>query len=241
MDVKEVKQMIRASVWERLEAEGAARFPKPIAGRIPNFLGAEAAAKRIVELESFKRARVVKVNPDSPQRPIREAVIRSGRTLVVPTPRLKDGFLLIRPGSVPDRYARKASSIGGAAQLGEQVELSAIPKIELLVVGSVAVSPDGARLGKGHGYGEIEYGILRQLGCVDECTPIASTVHELQIVRGIPVEEHDVPVDVIATPTRSIETHTEFRRPRGIIWERVTPQMMDEMPVLKSIKEGRGR
>jgi hypothetical protein len=44
------------------------------------------------------------------------------------------------------------------------------------VVGSSCVSPNGSRLGKGEGFAEVEYGILRLLGVVDENTPIVTTV-----------------------------------------------------------------
>ena len=53
-----------------------------------------------------------------------------------------------------------------------------IPKIELAVVGSVAVAKDGGRIGKGEGYSEMEYAILHELGLVSESVPIITTVHE---------------------------------------------------------------
>ena len=38
------KSAARQWVWDRLSAEGVARFPFPPHGRIPNFAGAEVAA-----------------------------------------------------------------------------------------------------------------------------------------------------------------------------------------------------
>jgi 5-formyltetrahydrofolate cyclo-ligase len=38
------KSAARQWVWDRLHAEGVARFPFPPHGRIPNFAGAEVAA-----------------------------------------------------------------------------------------------------------------------------------------------------------------------------------------------------
>lgn len=221
----------------RLEEDGFARFPKPIVGRIPNFVGAEAAANKLIELTIFKEAERVKVNPDSPQRPVRHAVIRSGKILLTPTPRLRNGFLLLQPGSIPLSAIRKASTIGGAGQYGKSVSLFQMPDIDLVVLGSVAVSPDGARLGKGHGYGEIEFGILKELNLISERAKIVTTVHEAQIVNKIPIEEHDVPVDFIVTPKRVLETKTPYPRPPGIIWNKITSKMLEEMPVLKELKE----
>ncbi|MEM2840778.1 MAG: 5-formyltetrahydrofolate cyclo-ligase, partial [Candidatus Bathyarchaeia archaeon] len=88
------------SVWRLMEENNVARPPRPVYGRIPNFEGAEKAAERVLELDEFAKADTVKVNPDSPQRPLRELVLKAGKNLLTPTPRLKHGFLLIKPGKV---------------------------------------------------------------------------------------------------------------------------------------------
>jgi len=54
----------------QVSAEGVARFPFPPHGRIPNFAGAEVAAARLLNIEPWKSATAIKVNPDSPQRPL---------------------------------------------------------------------------------------------------------------------------------------------------------------------------
>lgn len=56
-----------------------------------------------------------------------------------------------------------------------------MPKVDLVVVATVAVSMDGARLGKGKGYGDLEYGILRHIGAVTDATPVATVVHDVQV------------------------------------------------------------
>lgn len=39
-----------------------------------------------------------------------------------------------------------------------------LPRVDLVIIGSVAVNPrSGRRLGKSHGYAEIEWGILTAL------------------------------------------------------------------------------
>ncbi|MEM2935977.1 MAG: 5-formyltetrahydrofolate cyclo-ligase, partial [Candidatus Bathyarchaeia archaeon] len=95
------KGRIRERIWKLLEDKEIARFPKPVYGRIPNFLGAEEAARRLTALPEFQKAKVVKVNPDSPQNPVREAVLSSGKVLIMPTPRLKAGFLVLDPKTIP--------------------------------------------------------------------------------------------------------------------------------------------
>src|SRR5436305_6980965 len=90
------KSAARQWVWDRLVAEGEARFPFPPHGRIPNFAGAEVAAARLFNIEPWKSATAIKVNPDSPQRPLRAEALRRGITVFVPTPRLRGAFKKLR-------------------------------------------------------------------------------------------------------------------------------------------------
>ncbi|MBO3803825.1 MAG: 5-formyltetrahydrofolate cyclo-ligase, partial [Candidatus Brockarchaeota archaeon] len=205
----------------------------------PNFEGAETAARTLSRLREFQSAEVVKVNPDSPQKHVREAALRQGRRLIVPTPRLAKGFLLLEPNMIPRNSIGKASTIRGAFTYGRKIALEELPEVDLVVAGSVAVTPEGARVGKGGGYSEMEYGILRELKLAGEGTPIATTVHDVQVVDEIPVEEHDFLVDLVVTPTRTIRTNRTRSQPKGIIWEEITPRMLEEMPVLKELKKRR--
>jgi len=231
------KQKIREHVWSLLEENGVATFPKPIVGRIPNFEGAEKAAERLRTLSVFENANVVKVNPDAPQRSVRENVLKQRKMLLVPTPRLRKGFLRMDPSENSRINVALAATIKGSWRYGEPVNLNELPKVDLIVAGSVAVSRSGVRAGKGGGYSEIEYGILRELGLADENTPIVTTVHDLQIVDAVPADEHDLSVDVIVTPTQVIDTFRERPRPRGILWDRVTDRMLEEIPVLKALAD----
>jgi len=186
-------------------------------------------------LPIFADARVVKVNPDAPQKPVREHVLRQGKTLLVPTPRLRNGFLLINRSERLGMDFGYATTIGGASKYGRPVGLSDLPKVDLIVAGSVAVSRSGARVGKGGGYSEIEYGILRELQLVDDETPIMTTVHELQIVDEVPASKHDLRVDKIVTPAIIIDIDGKRPRPRGIYWDKVSDQMLREIPLLKDL------
>src|SRR5947199_4193943 len=54
-----------------------------------------------VNIEPWKSATAIKVNPDSPQRPLRAEALRRGITVFVPTPRLRDGFEKLDPRRIP--------------------------------------------------------------------------------------------------------------------------------------------
>jgi 5-formyltetrahydrofolate cyclo-ligase len=235
------KDALRHRVWTQLERQGIARFPRPVYGRIPNFEGAEDAARRLAGEPEFQSARVLKVNPDAPQRPVRYQALLDGRRVVMPTPRLRGGFVLLDPSRIPAGLRRTAASLRGAFQHGRPLALGDLPPPDLIVVGSVAVAPTGARVGKGEGYSELEFAVLAELGLVRPHTPIATTVHDVQVVDPFEVEPFDVPVDLIATPTRVLRTRTHLPRPPGILWELVTEEMLDEMPVLRELYRRRGK
>ena len=235
---REEKARIRERIWRLLEERGVAAFPRPVYGRIPNFVGAERAAERLFETPEWRRARVVKVNPDAPQRPVRLRALQEGKLLIMATPRMREGFLLLDPRLIPPRFYREASTIRGAFRWGRRLSLDELSKlrIDLIVTGSVAVDRSGGRLGKGEGYAELEYAVLRELGAVDESTPVATTVHDLQLVDRVPRDEYDLTVDIIATPSRLYRIEPRPPKPRGIIWEKLPEEKLREIPLLRELQ-----
>lgn len=228
------KQELRERVWDELEASGDARFPFPPHGRIPNFAGADDAADRLRELPEWRDADAVKANPDSPQRPVRRLALEAGKTVYMAVPRLRDEkcFLELDPDRIDD-YDH-ATTLGGSSELGRQVSPDAVDSVDLIVTGCVAVTADGARIGKGEGYSDLEFAVLRELGLVDDTTPIVTTVHDLQLVDAtVSVEPHDIPLDVIATPTQLLRTDTDYEKPAGIIWDDLSDDRIEEIPVLQ--------
>ena len=197
--LKTEKEKLREKIWKLMEDLGIARFPLPIKGRIPNFEGSEKAAGLVRELEEWRRARIVFANPDSPQRKIREFALRDGKILVMASPKLKQGYLLIKPEKVKGRE-KFASTIKGAFKFGEKVK--ELPKPDLIVTGCVAVDKNTFyRLGKGGGYGDREIKTLKEkFGEIS----VLTTIHEVQLVEKVPVEKHDTKVDIVVTPTKVI-------------------------------------
>lgn len=218
-DVKTIKQRIREKVWRLLEEKDVAMFPKPVYGRIPNFKGAEQAAQKILALKEWEVAQVVKSNPDSPQYFVRRAALEQGKILLMATPRLRNGFLIIDPRGIASSKSYEAATIKGAFKYGKKVQLEEIPSVDLIVTGCVAVDSRGGRLGKGGGYSELEYAILKELGVITGSTPIVTTIHDLQFVDQIPLEPHDYTLDYASTPTRLVRFESERVRPKGIYWD----------------------
>jgi len=240
---KRLKDEVRKRIWRLMEEKNIARFPRPVYGRIPNFVGAKEAALRLTRLPLWRRAHIVKVNPDSPQKWVRLMALREGKMLLMATPRLREGFILLDPGRIPSHLYEKAATIRGAFQLGRLIgidELKQLGGIDLIVTGSVAVDKHGHRIGKGEGYAELEYAILRELGLVDQDTPIVTTVHDIQVVESLPREPYDLVVDYIVTPSRVIKTVAYDEKPPGIIWELLPCEKLREIPILRDLARKRG-
>ena len=178
--------------------------------------------------------KTIKVNPDSPQRWVRKLALERGITVITPTPRLKGAFRRLDPAKIPREYFAEAATLKRGGKWGEDLALEELPKIDLVVMGSVAVTRDGRRVGKGHGYADLEYGILRELG--NPPVPVVTTVHPLQLLGGFPTEVHDLPVSLIATPDEVIEVKHPPAPPEGIDWSLLPEQALEEMPVLAELR-----
>lgn len=231
------KEQIRDLAWSALRDAGAARFPG-VEGRIPNFVGAEDAARRLADTEEWKSAHVLKCNPDSPQLPVRKQALEEGKTVYMAVPKLADPDPFWRLD--PDELAVKpheAASIKGASRHGRPVALEDMEKIDLIVCGCVAAERSGARLGKGGGYSDLEFAIATEAGLVDRATLIATTLHPAQILEEgtIPVTDHDFPLDLIVSPDELIRTETRLSRPSGIIEEQLDQSKREGIPALRRL------
>jgi 5-formyltetrahydrofolate cyclo-ligase len=229
-------------VWQSLDRPGVARFPKP-ANRIPNFVGAEAAARRLADTDEWRAAATVKANPDSPQWPVRTRALQDGKVVYMAVPRLAeaDPFCLLDPERLADD-PRTASSIKGAGRSARTVGLDELEPVDLVVTGCVAVDERGARLGKGGGFSDLELALAAEAGLVDARTIVVTTVHDQQVVPAgaVPTTDHDIHVDVIVTP----ESVVRCARPRGwrlpaIRWDELTDEKVAAIPLLARARAAR--
>ncbi len=230
------KAEARARVWREMEMRGVARFPGA-SGRIPNFVGAERAALHLQGLRIWREARAVKINPDAPQLPVRRMALREGKVVYMAVPRLRslECFLELDPARL-GKQALQAASIRGAERLGRPVGIEDLPPIDLIVCGAVAVNARGARVGKGGGFSDLEYGLLAEAGRVGAGTPIVTTVHPVQILpEAIEMRPYDIAVDVVVTPDGVMTLRPTFPRPRGLYREALAPDKIAEVPVIGQV------
>ncbi|MGH9168877.1 MAG: 5-formyltetrahydrofolate cyclo-ligase [Acidimicrobiia bacterium] len=236
-----LKQALREEVWAALRRAGAARFPG-VEGRIPNFTGAEAAAGLLAQTKAWRVAQMVKANPDSPQWPVRIRALAEGKVVYMAVPRLTEDrpFWRLDPRRL-EVPARRACSIKGAARHGQPVTLEEMERIDLVVCGSVGVDRAGARVGKGGGYSDLEFGLTSEAGLIGQWTVTATTVHPVQMVEEgrIPMTAHDFPVDLVVTTDQVIETGGAHPRPEGILWEDLSAEKIAAVPALQQLRRVR--
>lgn len=228
---------IREAVWSAMEAAGAAHTKK-VHEKIPYFRGSQEAAERVFELSVWQDARVLKSNPDKPQRPLRQRALEEGKTLYMAVPRLKQEqcFVELDPSRLGASPA-EASTISGAFRHGRLVHVEEMRPVDLVISGSVAVNRSGVRVGKGGGYADLEYGLAVAAGIVAPGTPVVTTVHSMQVLdEDLPWTSHDVCLDYAATPEELIKCDGDLPRPTGIYWEDLDDAKIAKIPVLRKLR-----
>jgi RNA:NAD 2'-phosphotransferase (TPT1/KptA family) len=187
------KAEIREKVWHFLEKK---RIAPNCFGRIPNFRGKEEAAKILARQEFFKSAGCIFSAPDGSLLPVRETVLKEGKTLVVALPRMRGFVEIENPKNI-----HEAATIKGFVKYGKPISGK---KIELFIQGAVAVDKYGNRLGKGAGFGDKEWRYFEEKGMVSNSCKGICVVHHLQIVDDISniMYAYDKRVDYIITDER---------------------------------------
>lgn len=231
------KHAIREAMWTALEQAAVVRG-RSVHDKIPAFYGADEAAQRVFSLDVWQAARVIKSNPDQPQRPLRQRALEEGKTVYMAVPRLRQEqcFVELDP-SVIDSPPAKAATISGAFRCGKLVTVEEMRAVDLVVSGSVAVNRSGARVGKGGGYADLEYALAAAAGIVKPTTPVVTTVHAMQVLdEELPFTQHDVPIDFVATPEELIRCSGEMPRPSGIYWDDLDEVKIAQITVLQKMR-----
>ncbi|MBF0678240.1 MAG: 5-formyltetrahydrofolate cyclo-ligase [Devosia sp.] len=234
------KDELRNAIWDQLVADGVAIGPAR--SHIPNFTGADNAAWHMTQIPAWKTAKAVKVNPDSAQYSLRLRALYEGKTLYCPVPELVQSapYVRIDPAVLQEKGItfELAASHQGYMHHGERIEFTDIPELDFCVFGSVAVTRQGARTGKGGGFADLEAGVLNELGRIRPDTPLVTSVHSTQVVPDgdIVMMHFDCWMDYVATEKELITTNSQHTRPKGISWENVQPDQFESIPFLRELQ-----
>ena len=235
------KDRLRAEIWQNLEESGL--NIGPVWSRISNWVGAEMAAKRLSELEIWKRAKVVKCNPDPPQIAVRLRALYDGKMVYMPVPEFGTGelpWVLLDPNRLAHDGVQfeLAATSQGAVTVGQKLGFEDLAPLDLAVCGCVAVTRAGGRTGKGGGFADLELGLFRDLGKITDQTPIVTTVHSSMVVADdrLPIMAHDSLLNWIVTEAEAIETTPSGQQPGGVVWDLVLPDQLEDIWFLKDLK-----
>lgn len=226
---------LRRVVWERLRevAKPDARFHYDFSEFIPDFEGSGSCVETVASLVEYRTAKVLFVAPDNSLEGLRRRALADRKQLLIWTYGLRRGLLRIDGRKVAATDRPLAATLDGMERFGHLLsfgELLSLRAIELVVTGAAAVSREGVHFGKGHGYFDLEWGLLSQLGLVDQATPVVVAVHDCQVVEeSIPHAPNDATVDVIVTPRQTIRCEP-LPKPAGLMWDRVPRHLAVDTP-----------
>lgn len=227
------KDQMRREIRSRLYALGAIRYPD--AGRgVPMFAGVEEATHLLRSLRIWRQARSVYIGLAPSTLPLRRAALEEGKIVYTTLPGLRDKrcFLELSRDRLGRNYLRAATR-RGAVRYGTRVTPLEADVLDLFIYGSIAVALDGGRLGAGGGWDDLSYGLFRAARRAVDFTPVVTLVHNEQLLSvKIPMFLHDVPTDVVVTPTNVFSTITVYSRPTGILWRCITDAQRRRIPAL---------
>lgn len=242
------KRTFRLETWQKIKEQKLSPIRRynsfGMFNKIPYLVGVDKAAEQLAETEEFKKANSIKVNIDLAQEQVKLEVIKAGKQLLVP-PSHKSANVYARikncdPAELDLATQKKIIKLLGTEDTFEEIDINNTEKIDMVVVGSYAVSRTGQRIGKGNGYVDLDIGILTHLGCLTKDTLIVTTVHDVQVYDTLPenlFQSYDLPLDLIVTPTEVIRVGKRLTRPAGIEWGLLSSRRLEIVPVLKAIKE----
>lgn len=247
--VADVQRVVREKVWTSLRAVARpdSRFHFDFGSFIADFEGSEHCAETLREFESWLGSDLLFITPDNSTEAVRRAALADGKRFLMTTYGIRRGFLLLDPEEVPTTEISYAATLDGMDVFARPVsleEVGRLGRVGLLVTGGSAVNLAGLRIGKGHGYFDLEWALLSEVSAVDGTSEIVDVVHDCQVVDvEVTAAEHDVRVDWIVTPTRSIRVEG-FRRPLGrVIWDLVAGTEFELIPPvteLAALRHGEG-
>lgn len=244
---KVTKAYYRLDAWTAMRNRSQQETSGPsnhINRKIPYFPEADLCAERLTSTIEFVNTKTIKVNIDLAQEAVKLQALKAGKTLFV-APSQKSDYLYakIKPcnvDEVPLAQQKRIVKMLAGEETYEELGIEHAEPLDMIVVGCVAVTESGQRIGKGNGYVDLEIGILVDLGVITDRTVIATTVADEQVYPPLPEDMFtpvDFHIDLIVTPTRTLRTVRPTPRAVGIQWPLLSSRRLEVVRVLKKLKE----
>ena len=237
------KARAREEVWEALRrvARPDSRFHFDFGEFIPDFEGSGSALAKLLALPLYQSSRFIFITPDNCLEELRAQALRDGKTILVSTYGIRRGFVTLESGDVPKGSEEYASWLDGMERFGRYTSLADIQhlgQLDFLITGGSVINQQGVRFGKGHGYFDLEWAMMFKIGVAVETTPVIAFVHDCQ-VADIKLESSpfDTVCDLVVTPSRVIQVESPSKPTAGVLWDRLAPGMMEDIPPLRELRD----
>ncbi len=228
----------------RAVARPDSRFHLDFSSFIADFDGSDRCAESVRSLDAYRSSELIFITPDNSTEILRRVAMADGKCFVMSTYGIRRGFLLLEPARVPAEERSYAATLDGMDRYGRPVtmaELAGLGHIGLLVTGGSAVSTNGVRFGKGHGYFDLEWAMLCEIGSAGATSEIVDVVHDCQVVdEPLRAAPHDVPVDWIVTPTRTRRVEGVDRQLGRIFWDLLAGTDLATIPPIVELRAAQG-
>lgn len=237
------KEEMRERIWAalRLVARPDSRFHWDFSSFIADYEGSERGAERIRALPAWRTSQLMFITPDNNLEALRRLAMEDGKRFVMSTYGIARGFLSIDPARIAPADRGWAATLDGMDRFGRPVglrEIAALGAFDLLVTGASAISLQGIRSGKGHGYFDLEWAMFSEVGALATQALVIGAGHDCQVVEiDLAASEFDTRVDLIVTPTRTIPIPPGGGHRIGhILWDRLEPDMEGRIPPLRELR-----
>ena len=237
------QQLVRERVWSELRgvARPDSRFHWDFSSFIPDFEGSDACARTVASSPEYQAGGLVFVTPDNSLEALRHTMIVDGRTILATTYGIGRGFLVLDGSDVTADEQWHAATLDGFERRARAIPiegLAALGPLGLLVTGAASVTTDGVRIGKGHGYFDLEWAILSELGVLAPDPMLFAVVHDCQVLDlAVETSAHDVVVDAIITPSGRHEVRHGTRAPGRVDWAALTSETVARIPCLAEVRK----
>ncbi|EDW54830.1 methenyltetrahydrofolate synthase domain-containing protein [Drosophila sechellia] len=240
--IEPTKRSLRVQTWKKIQEGKVGIGFNNIFNRIPSFVGADKAAALFANEEEFKKAQHIKVNIDRVLHEFKELALLAGKSVYLPSTRESSALCLKVdvPADATEEQKKEALRVQDIQKFRSEIGLDSGLKLDIVVIGSVVVSREGYRIGRGNGFADLDIGLLIELGAITPKTVIVTIVHDMQVVDSLPsnlFQKYDSPVDIIATPTEIIRVPKRLSFPNGVYWELLSERRLKILPVLQQLKE----
>jgi 5-formyltetrahydrofolate cyclo-ligase len=188
----------------------------------------------------YRQAQLIFITPDNCLEDLRWQALKDGKRVLVTSYAIKRGFYLLDPAVIDPADYRYVATLDGMERLGQPVPLLLIPslgKLDLLVTGASAISLSGVRFGKGHGFFDLEWAMLYEVGAVSLDTPVIGFGHDCQLVDiQLEATPFDTVCDYIVTNSQALRVENAPKPTVGVQWEKLQPDMLETIPPLQELR-----